>query len=142
MHRWELTQVNELLVQMEAHDGIFLCATNLVDALDAAAFRRFALKIRFDPLRPDQRWDLYCATLSRFGLEADERMRSAVDRVSDLTPGDFAAVVRGAALEGPPDSPLSLLTSLEEERKRKPGKGREEIGFASRLVGSAQVTPA
>jgi SpoVK/Ycf46/Vps4 family AAA+-type ATPase len=142
MHRWELTQVNELLVQMEAYDGIFLCATNLVDALDAAAFRRFALKIRLDPLRPDQRWKLYCATLTRFGLEADERMRPAVDRVGDLTPGDFAAVVRGAALKGPPDCALALLKSLEEERKMKPGKGREEIGFASRLVrGGQTATP-
>jgi len=141
MHRWELTQVNELLVQMEAFEGIFVCATNLVDALDAAAFRRFALKIRFDPLRSDQRWRLYCATLDRFRLKADDRMRSAVDRVSDLTPGDFAAVVRGAALKGAPDSAEALLRALEEERKMKPGKARDEIGFAARLVRGGQVTP-
>ena len=27
---WEITQVNELLTQMEAYDGIFICSTNLM----------------------------------------------------------------------------------------------------------------
>lgn len=52
---WEVTQVNELLVQMETFPGIFVCATNLVDALDQASLRRFALKVEFLPLRTEQR---------------------------------------------------------------------------------------
>ena len=131
---WELTQVNELLVQMEAFEGLFVCATNLVERLDPAAFRRFALKIRLDPLRSDQRWRLFCATLARFGLDVDERLRPALDRASDLTPGDFVAVVRGAELKGPPDSAAALFDALDEERRMKPGKARDEIGFASRVV--------
>ncbi len=41
---WEVTQVNELLVQMENFSGLLFCATNLVNSLDAASLRRFALK--------------------------------------------------------------------------------------------------
>ena len=51
---WEVTQVNELLTQMEAFDGIFICTTNLMEKLDPASLRRFAFKVRFDPMTPDQ----------------------------------------------------------------------------------------
>ncbi|MGH8189835.1 MAG: AAA family ATPase, partial [Rhodanobacteraceae bacterium] len=36
---WEVTQVNELLTQMEAFEGIFIASTNLIDTLDAASLR-------------------------------------------------------------------------------------------------------
>ena len=47
---WEVTQVNEILQQMENFSGVFICATNLVTSLDAAALRRFTFKIKFLPL--------------------------------------------------------------------------------------------
>jgi len=51
---WEVTQVNELLVQMENFDGLFICSTNLMDDLDQASLRRFAIKVEFDYLTPAQ----------------------------------------------------------------------------------------
>ncbi len=42
---WEVTQVNELLMQMENFDGLFICSTNLMDDLDQASLRRFAIKV-------------------------------------------------------------------------------------------------
>ncbi|MDX8397535.1 MAG: ATP-binding protein [Mariprofundaceae bacterium] len=51
---WEVTQVNELLVQMENFDGLFICSTNLMDDLDQASLRRFAIKVEFDYLKSDQ----------------------------------------------------------------------------------------
>src|SRR6185312_15716031 len=51
---WEITQVNELLTRMEGFEGIFICATNFSDQLDSAAMRRFAVKVRFEPLRGAQ----------------------------------------------------------------------------------------
>ena len=47
-HSWEVTQVNELLTQMEVFEGIFVCSTNLMDNLDEASIRRFDLKIKID----------------------------------------------------------------------------------------------
>jgi transitional endoplasmic reticulum ATPase len=57
--QWEVTEVNELLTQMEAFDGLFICATNLLDRLDPAALRRFGLKLEFLALRPEQASSLY-----------------------------------------------------------------------------------
>ena len=67
-HRsWEVTQVNELLTQMEAFDGIFICTTNLMESLDAASLRRFPWKILFDWLKPGQRWGLFAQEFARLG---------------------------------------------------------------------------
>ena len=52
---YEVTEVNEMLQGMERFNGIFVCTTNLMDAIDQAALRRFTFKIRFKPLRSEQR---------------------------------------------------------------------------------------
>jgi len=52
---WEVTQVNEMLVQMENFNGIFIAATNLITNFDMAAFRRFDMKIRFAAMNAEQR---------------------------------------------------------------------------------------
>jgi len=97
---WAVTQVNELLTQMEAFDGIFVCTTNLMDSLDAASLRRFPWKIRFDYLKPGQRWGLFVQEFARLGGDLAEAAacKEAVLRLDRLTPGDVAAVVRQYAL--------------------------------------------
>ena len=44
---WEITQVNELLQQMENFDGIMVAATNFSKNLDPATMRRFTFKLEF-----------------------------------------------------------------------------------------------
>lgn len=44
-HQWEITQVNEMLTQMESFDGIFIASTNLFENLDEASLRRFDMAI-------------------------------------------------------------------------------------------------
>ena len=56
---WEITQVNEMLVQMESFDGIFIATTNLIDNLDKASLRRFDLKLEFGYLLPNQALNLF-----------------------------------------------------------------------------------
>ena len=127
---WEVTQVNELLTQMEAFDGVFVCATNLVDTLDEASLRRFDLKIRFDPLHPDQRWRLLCALLCDLGAgEPPPELRAALDRLSSLTPGDFSTAMRQARLMGGTADPHRLVAALEAEARLKRGGARRGIGF-------------
>lgn len=60
---WEVTRVNELLVQLEQFDGLFVAATNLLDNFDSASKRRFDFKVEFDYLTSKQSFDLYCSTL-------------------------------------------------------------------------------
>ncbi|MDG4553368.1 MAG: ATP-binding protein [Candidatus Competibacter sp.] len=95
-HSWEVTQVNELLTQMEAFEGIFIATTNLMETLDPASLRRFPWKIRFNWLKPGQRWGLFVQEFARLGGELAEAAdyQAEVGRLERLTPGDVAAVVR------------------------------------------------
>jgi transitional endoplasmic reticulum ATPase len=117
---------NELLVQMEGFQGVFVCATNLVEALDGASLRRFALKVEFLPLRPEQRWAMF----QRLAGEAAEALpRTALERLHGLTAGDFATVARQMRLVGGESRPEVVVVMLEREIVlRKRGSGRS-IGF-------------
>ena len=93
---WEVTQVNEMLTQMEAFPGIFIASTNLMHGLDQAALRRFDLKLKFDYLKPDQAIAMlqrHCETLGLSVPDAAAELL-ARQRLRHLTPGDFAAVMR------------------------------------------------
>jgi AAA+ superfamily predicted ATPase len=129
---FEVTQVNELLVRMEAFRGIFLCATNGFEALDPASLRRFALRVEFSPLNGDQNLLLLERTASKLGLELSPESaraaRSRLSRLALLTPGDYASALRGRLLLGEP-SVDALVSDLERAHAEKRSQGR--IGFRS-----------
>lgn len=129
---FEATQVNELLVRMEAFRGIFLCATNGFEALDPASLRRFSLRVEFFPLTVEQNLLLFQRTAKQLGLEfgsdALSLARRRLARLSLLTPGDFAAVLRGRLLLGEP-SLDALLGDLERAHAEK--RSDRHIGFRS-----------
>ncbi len=125
---WEVSAVNEMLTQMESFSGVFIASTNLMEGLDQAALRRFDLKVKFDFLKPDQARELlhrYCIKLELAAPEpgALERIR----RLPQLTPGDFAAVVRQNRFR-PIVSASALVAALEAECAVKEG-ARAAIGF-------------
>ena len=91
---WEVTQVNEMLVQMESFDGIFIATTNLMANLDKASLRRFDLKMEFGYLKPEQSWKLFKSECVNIGLSNFFKIKKEVESLSILTPGDFAAVLR------------------------------------------------
>ncbi|MGO8998975.1 MAG: AAA family ATPase [Polyangiaceae bacterium] len=128
MRSWEVTQVNELLVQVESFAGLLFCATNLVERLDAASLRRFGLKIRFDPLRMEQAVEL----LTAIAGPVDDTTRERLDRMSGLTAGDFAAAVRHVALLGEPVSAGTLVSALADDWGMKRRDVRAVAGFRAR----------
>lgn len=91
-HSWEITQVNEMLTQMERFEGIFIASTNHMACLDRATLRRFDLKIRFDWLRPDQVAILLDTLLENLGLRANPDERERISQLTCLAPGDFANI--------------------------------------------------
>jgi len=96
-HSWEITQVNELLTQMEEYEGLFICTTNLLEKLDAASLRRFDWKIAFKAMTASQRWAFFLQELHLLGgsIEAAQTLESVVrQQLNGLTPGDFAPVTR------------------------------------------------
>lgn len=125
---WEVTAVNEMLTQMEAFSGVFIASTNLMDGLDQAALRRFDLKVKFGYLRPVQAWDLFEVHCKSLGLPApDVFARTVVERLTILTPGDFAAVARQHRFR-PVGSVSALIAALETECSLKKDS-RKAVGF-------------
>jgi len=127
---WEISQVNEMLTQMECYQGIMIATTNLMDGLDQASLRRFDIKLRFDYLRPGQAWALFRHHARQLGLtEPDQKLEQALARIEVLTPGDFSAVSRKAQFLKPA-SPGDLIDMLQGECEMKEDGRRRSIGFA------------
>ena len=136
--RWEVSQVNELLVQMENFDGVFICSTNLFDDLDKASLRRFDFKIAFDYLTLEQRRGLFQrilkdvnAKISKKDAEKTSRQLAILDK---LTPGDFALIKRQSHLMGKDLTAFKLLEGLRLEHKAKSKGSDKVIGFSSANV--------
>ena len=127
---WEVTQVNELLTQMGAFEGIFICTTNLMQKLDQASLRRFAFKLKFDYLTPGQRWAMFSQELVRLGGEVKEARdwEVAVRQLACLTPGDFAVAARQNELWGTIATAGELYEQLRRECAAKEEQSRS-IGF-------------
>jgi transitional endoplasmic reticulum ATPase len=120
-HSWEITQVNEMLTQMERHPYPYACTTNAPELLDVAAARRFLFKVHFLPMTADQ---IAKAFRRSFGADPPR----FVLRLSGVTPADFAIVARKASVLGERD-PRILTQWLETEAQAKPDAGRRRIGF-------------
>ncbi len=125
---WEVSMVNEMLTQMESFAGVFIASTNLMEGLDQAALRRFDLKVKFDFMRPEQAWELLRRHCAELGLQAPQpQLQSTMKGLSQLTPGDFAAVLRQHRFR-PIETPDMLVSALEAECDVKEGK-KASIGF-------------
>ncbi len=126
---WEITQVNEMLTQMERFSGVLIASTNLMDGIDQAALRRFDLKVRFDYLRPAQAAALFEEWCARLGLAGSgPRCCAELGRLENLTPGDFAAVARRHRFHPLEDAP-AMVRALQAECGLKERGGRRAIGF-------------
>ncbi|HEY0954987.1 MAG TPA: ATP-binding protein [Roseateles sp.] len=124
---YEVSEVNEMLAGMERFNGLFICTTNLFDDLDEAALRRFAFKIRFKALKPEQRTAMF---EREAGTVPTDEQRSRLAGMDCLTHGDFAAVRQQVEILGEAFTPDEFLAQLEAEHRAKPEvRERRSIGF-------------
>ena len=116
--QWEVTMVNELLQGMERHTGIFICASNLFESLDAAALRRFTFKFQFLELDENQRVKMF---KNEAGVEPapGSELYDRLMMIRHLTPGDFSTVKRQINLFDQTLTPDEWITQLNEEAKVK-----------------------
>ena len=132
---WETTQVNELLVQMENFNGIFICSTNLMKDLDSASLRRFDFKLEFSYLKSKQAWKLLEGyldeTLNNLSADKKEQLKNKLKSMELLTPGDFAAVKRKLTVLGDIEDADSFVKALEEEVSFKNESSKRAIGFSA-----------
>lgn len=129
LRSWEITQVNEMLMQMEEFEGIFVASTNFMESLDAATLRRFDLKIHFDWMKPNQIELMFLESLGTLSLLPDQKSLASARALETLTPGDFANVMRQARLRTI-ESAEELYDRLLSEVVAKPnGRQFARIGF-------------
>ena len=121
---WEVTQVNELLTQMESFKGIFIAATNFNDCLDMASRRRFALKVKFDYLKPEgveQIWKVFFPT-----VECPAEART----LKQLAPGDFNAAYGTLRFYAPEElTQERIMDALRTELAQKDGHEGRRMGL-------------
>jgi hypothetical protein len=119
-HSWEVTQVNEMLTQMEKYSYPFICTTNLMESLDKASLRRFTFKVRYDYMTDAQRTSCfeYFFNIKNADLSA----------YPSLTPGDFVVVKQKAEILGCLNDKNELIKLLEAEQLNKAPISRK-IGF-------------
>lgn len=128
---WEKSFTNEILAQLDEHSGIVVFATNDIDGLDHAAFRRFKFKVKFSFLEPDGILHFYNTLLAPLaGAESlTTQETKLLKTLRNLTPGDFA-VVRDQYDFGKGSNPLmhkDLIERLIHEVQHK--KVERTIGF-------------
>ena len=117
---WEVTQVNEMLTQMETYPYPFVCTTNLMDRLDKASLRRFTFKVGYEYMTVEQ---ASLAFEHFFGVKDID-----LSHLNSLTPGDFVVVKQKAKILGVMDDCNELIKMLELEQKQKAPVSRR-IGF-------------
>jgi SpoVK/Ycf46/Vps4 family AAA+-type ATPase len=126
---WEVTQVNEMLVQMENFDGIFIATTNLMENLDSASLRRFDLKLEFGYLKTKQAWQMFNSYCKELKLDKPTcAYKQSIEKLKHLTPGDFAVVVRQNRFR-PIKDIKDFISRLEDEIAVKGASGGEVMGF-------------
>ena len=118
---YEVTEVNEMLQQMERYNGIFVCTTNLLDRIDQAALRRFTFKIKFKPLTAEQREKMFIteALGGKSELLVPE-LKTRLAKLEQICPGDFAAVKRQTDILATEFSAEEFIEQLEAEHRIKP----------------------
>ena len=127
--RWEITQVNELLQQMENFDGVMIAATNFSKNLDAAVMRRFTFKLEFGYLG-DEGKRLFFERMFKSKLADDEL--AELKALRNLAPGDFRTVRQEQFYLGEEVSNADRIAALKEEcALKKDGKRPVRIGFAA-----------
>lgn len=122
---WEVTQVNELLFQMENFKGVMVGATNFMDNLDAAIMRRFTFKLQFGYL-DDAGKRLFFERMFKTVLSDAEASR--LSEIRGLAPGDFRTVRQSLYYLGGAPSNETRLNELEKESSLKKSVSRR-IGF-------------
>ena len=128
-HSWEITQVNELLQQMENFDGIMVAATNFSRNLDPATMRRFTFKLEFgylDDAGKKSFFERMFKTTLADGELAELRQRR------NLAPGDFRTVRQEQFYLGDAVTNIDRIEALREEcAVKKDGDSSLPIGFAA-----------
>ena len=124
---WEVTQVNELLHQMENFNGVMVGATNFMDNLDQAIMRRFTFKLQFDYLDEAGKRLFFERMFKTRLTDADT---AQLAEVRNLAPGDFRTVRQSMYYLGGEVTNAQRIAALAKESSvKRDTKKLGRIGF-------------
>lgn len=126
----------EFLRRVEAFTGIFVCATNHSADFDSAMMRRFMYRLTFMPLDMERRTRLFKECALGWDASSDAKAPelaastiAQLAKLDQLTPGDFANVVKRVRSLQLDLTPQEWIDELEAEHATKPAGTRPRIGF-------------
>lgn len=85
---FEVSQVNELLTQMEDFEYPLIMTTNLKEKIDKASMRRFIFKIKFDYMKPEN----VIAGIKEYFGEDFTLTEEQLNKLPHLCAGDFSLI--------------------------------------------------
>ncbi len=117
---WEVSQVNQLLVELENTKVPFVATTNLMETLDQASLRRFTFKVSFSYMNKEQ---VKQAFKHFFNLKSDFYIKG-------LCCGDFTTVKKKVDFLQIKDlSTIVKMLREEVELKNLPELKKNTVGF-------------
>ncbi|MCV3396692.1 AAA family ATPase [Campylobacter sp. RKI_CA19_01116] len=126
---WEKSLVNEMLMQMENFEGIFIASTNYLQNLDKASIRRFDLKIEFQALKQEKLLKAFDFFAKELNLSFDKKQISKrLLRLQNICLGDFALILRQNKIFIIKNAD-EFLEKLEKESKLKSDDEKINMGF-------------
>ena len=126
---WQVSQVNELLQQMENFDGVMIAATNFCKNLDPAIMRRFTFKLEFGYLDDAGKRSFF---ERMFKTELTDAEFGDLKAIRNLVPGDFRTVRQESFYLDEAQTNADLIAALREEcLMKKDGDKTAKIGFAA-----------
>jgi hypothetical protein len=96
--------------------------------MDAAALRRFDLKVAFGYMKPNQAWRMFQETSAAMGLTPCGSAKEALEKLTTLTPSDFTRAAEQSRFTRCATQD-DLITRLQVEVRLKPGGRRQPLGF-------------
>jgi SpoVK/Ycf46/Vps4 family AAA+-type ATPase/transcription termination factor NusB len=127
---WEISFINEMLVQMENFKGVLLCSTNMLELLDTAVMRRFTFKIKFNPVKPDMRIKLYERYFVGDSNPLSLPQKKRITALEGLTPGHVKAVYQKIVMMDELTNHDAIIDALEKEVQYMMKNRISKTGFA------------
>jgi len=127
---WEISHINEFLVQMENFNGVLICCTNLLEIFDTASMRRFNWKVRFSPVKEEMRVPLYEKYFVTENSPITAGQKRRIKNIKSLTPGHARSASRRIAyIDGEAVDHDTIIDELEKEASYMQIRKDKRVGF-------------
>jgi SpoVK/Ycf46/Vps4 family AAA+-type ATPase len=131
--QWEISQVNELLTQIDDYDGYLVVATNYPEHLDDALSRRLDFKVNFQAMRPEHLEEAFVTFSTKMNLtqkQSAKAFHSSVWPTGGMTLGDFSTAFRRVSANPKVSATEFAKACLAEASHRETlAQGGRRIGF-------------